>query len=107
MIISGDQDPVIPIAHAHAAHEAMPHSRLHILPGVAHHPHTERPETVASLINDFIDGHEAHTRGATNGAAVSLADWSAAAHSGHSGLRSRAVSPRIGRRRSGGHLQAV
>jgi pimeloyl-ACP methyl ester carboxylesterase len=107
MIISGDQDPVIPLAHAHAAHEAMPHSRLHILPGVAHHPHTERPEMVASLIDDFIDGHAAHSRGATNGATVSLADWSAAADSRRSGLRSRAVSPRLGRRRSRGHLQAV
>jgi pimeloyl-ACP methyl ester carboxylesterase len=107
MIISGDQDSVIPLAHAHAAHEAMPHSRLHILPGVAHHPHTERPEMVASLIDDFIDGHAAHTRGATNGATVSLADWPAGAHSGRSDLRSRAVSPRLARRRSRGHLQAV
>jgi len=32
----------------------MPNSRLHIIPGVHHHPPTERPETVASLIDDFI-----------------------------------------------------
>jgi hypothetical protein len=62
---------------------------------------------VASLIDDFIDGHEAHTRGATNGAAVSLADWSTAAQSGRSGPRSRAVTQRIVRRRSRGQLQAV
>src|SRR5262249_53146181 len=93
MIISGDQDPVIPIAHARAAHDAMPHSRLHVIPGAAHHPHTEQPDTVASLIDNFIDGNEGidategHTHGAPNAAAVSLADWSASAHSRRSDLR--------------------
>ena len=107
MIISGDQDRVIPVAHAYAAHEAMPHSRLHIIPGVSHHPHTERTDIVASLIDDFIDANEGHTHGATNAAAVSLADWSASAHSRRSGLRSRVVVQRISRRRSRRHLQAV
>lgn len=54
MIISGDQDRIIPVEHARAAHRTMPNSRLHIIPGVHHHPPTERPETVASLIDDFI-----------------------------------------------------
>ena len=54
LIISGEQDRVIPVAHARAAHEALPNSRLHILPGVWHHPHVERPITVATLIDDFI-----------------------------------------------------
>lgn len=103
MVISGDQDPVIPIAHAYAAHQAMPHSRLHIIPGVAHHPHTAQPDTVASLIHDFIDANEQHT----SAAAVSLADWSASTHPGRSGLRSRAVVQRISRRRVRRHLEAV
>jgi pimeloyl-ACP methyl ester carboxylesterase len=55
MIISGDSDSVIPVAHAHAAHQAMPHSRLHVLPGVHHHPPVEQPETVSDLIDEFID----------------------------------------------------
>ena len=54
MIISGDQDRVIPVEHARAAHRTMPNSRLHIIPGVHHYPPTERPETVARLIDDFI-----------------------------------------------------
>lgn len=54
LIISGDQDGVIPVEHARAAHRTMPDSRLHIIPGVHHHPPTERPETVARLIDDFI-----------------------------------------------------
>lgn len=89
LIITGDQDPVIPVAHAHAAHQAMPHSRLHVIPGVAHHPHTECAETVARLIHDFVGSGEEHAE-----AAVSLADWSAA-------------GPRISRRRPRRHLRAV
>ncbi|GFG66200.1 hydrolase [Mycobacterium kubicae] len=91
MIISGDQDRVIPIAHAYAAHQAMPHSRLHILPGVSHHPHTEQPEAVASLIDDFI-GTEARTLGA--------------ADSRRTGMRSEAMMQRMGSARSR-HLHLV
>jgi pimeloyl-ACP methyl ester carboxylesterase len=54
LIISGDQDRVIPVEHAHAAHRILPNSRLHIMPGVQHHPPRERPETVARLIDDFV-----------------------------------------------------
>jgi pimeloyl-ACP methyl ester carboxylesterase len=54
LIISGDQDRVIPFEHAHAAHRILPGSRLHVIPGVHHHPPTERPETVAGLIDEFV-----------------------------------------------------
>jgi pimeloyl-ACP methyl ester carboxylesterase len=54
LIISGDQDGVIPVEHAHAAHRTLPNSRLHIISGVQHHPPTERPETVARMIDDFV-----------------------------------------------------
>lgn len=100
MIITGDQDPVIPVAHAYDAHQAMPHSRMHIIPGVAHHPHTESADTVVRLIEDFIGSDKDHA----NTAAVSLADWSA---SQRAGLRSRAGAHRVSRRRSRRHLQAV
>jgi pimeloyl-ACP methyl ester carboxylesterase len=62
LIISGEQDRVIPVGHAHAAHKALPNSRLHVLPGVWHHPQVERPTTVATLIEDFIAGSEKHPR---------------------------------------------
>lgn len=106
LIISGDQDRVIPVSHAYAAHEAMPHSKLHILPGVKHHPHTEQTDTVADLIDGFIDANGGPTRD-TEAAAVSLADWSASAHTRGSGLRSRAVVQRISRRRARRHLEVV
>ena len=54
LIISGDEDRVIPVEHARAAHQMLPNSRLHIMSGVYHHPATERPETVAHLIDDFV-----------------------------------------------------
>lgn len=54
LIISGDEDRVIPVEHARAAHRMLPDSRLHIMSGVHHHPPTERPETVAHLIDDFV-----------------------------------------------------
>lgn len=54
MIISGDEDRVIPVEHARTAHHMFPNSRLHVLPGVHHHPPTERPVEVAGLIDDFL-----------------------------------------------------
>lgn len=103
MIISGDRDPVIPVAHAHAAHEAMPHSRLHIIPGVAHHPHREQTDTLAGLIDDFLGASE----DAPAAAAVALAARPTAAHSPNSGPRSQAVVQRVSRRRARRHLQTV
>lgn len=54
LIISGDEDRVIPVEHARAAHATMPNSRLHVLPGVHHHPPTEEPQQVADLISEFL-----------------------------------------------------
>ncbi len=54
LIISGDQDRVIPVEHARAAHATMPNSRLHVLAGVRHNPPTEAPEEVAGLIGQFL-----------------------------------------------------
>ncbi|AEV76756.1 putative hydrolase or acyltransferase of alpha/beta superfamily [Mycolicibacterium rhodesiae NBB3] len=55
MIIFGDQDRCIPVAHAYSAHEAIPGSELHVIPGVGHQPQVQCPETVARLVGDFID----------------------------------------------------
>ena len=53
-IIGGEKDRVIPVAHAHAAHNALPGSRLTIIPDVGHDPQIQRPDTVADLIDDFV-----------------------------------------------------
>ncbi len=55
MIVWGAEDPFIPVSHGHAAHEAIPGSRLEILEGVGHYPHCEAPERFLALLVDFID----------------------------------------------------
>ena len=54
MAIWGDKDQIIPVAHAYAAHDARPESRLEVLEGVGHFPQVERPTEVVDLIDDFI-----------------------------------------------------
>ncbi|KUI01145.1 alpha/beta hydrolase [Mycolicibacterium acapulense] len=54
MAIWGDEDRIIPVAHAYAAHEARPECRLEVLPGVGHFAHVERPNDVVDLLDDFI-----------------------------------------------------
>ncbi|MBJ7288477.1 alpha/beta fold hydrolase [Williamsia sp.] len=54
LLIWGDDDAIIPVEHGYAAHEAMPDSRLEVLPGVGHFPQVEAPETVARLLGEFM-----------------------------------------------------
>lgn len=55
LIVWGDADPIIPVEHAHAAHRAIPGSRLEIFEGVGHFPHCEAPERFAAVLTDFIE----------------------------------------------------
>ncbi len=54
LIVWGDRDQVIPVEHAHAAHELMPGSRLEIVEGAGHFIPIERPELLDSLLRDFM-----------------------------------------------------
>ncbi len=54
LIVWGDADNIIPVAHAHHAHEAIPGSRLEILEGVGHYPHAEEPERFLEVLFDFL-----------------------------------------------------
>ena len=54
MLVWGDHDGIIPVEHAHAAHEVIPTSRLEIIEGVGHFPHVEQPETFTNLLVDFM-----------------------------------------------------
>lgn len=55
LIVWGEHDDIIPVAHAHAAHEAIPGSRLEILDGVGHFPHAEAPDRFIEVLTDFLD----------------------------------------------------
>ena len=54
LLIWGDQDRIIPVAHGYAAHDAVPGSRLEVLAGVGHFPHVESPAAVVDILDDFI-----------------------------------------------------
>jgi pimeloyl-ACP methyl ester carboxylesterase len=54
LIVWGDQDPIIPVAHAHAAHETIAGSRLEIIEGVGHFPHVEAPERFVEVLEEFL-----------------------------------------------------
>ena len=77
MLIWGEQDRIIPVAHGYAAHDAVPGSRLEVLAGVGHFPRVESPSAVVDILDDFIatTGRDAdltnrkpdHDVGPTNG----------------------------------------
>lgn len=54
MLIWGERDPLIPVAHARLAHDAIPSSRIEIFPGAGHYPHLDDPERFARVLLDFI-----------------------------------------------------
>ena len=54
LIVWGEHDRIIPVAHAYEALKAAPHSRLEILPGVGHFPQSEDPETFVKILKDFV-----------------------------------------------------
>jgi pimeloyl-ACP methyl ester carboxylesterase len=54
LLIWGDDDAIIPVAHAGAAQRAQPGSRLVVLPRVGHYPHVEAADTVSTEIQEFV-----------------------------------------------------
>jgi pimeloyl-ACP methyl ester carboxylesterase len=55
MLVWGDHDAIIPVSHAHAAHDAIEGSRLEIMEGMGHFPHVEDPERFTRVLADFLD----------------------------------------------------
>jgi pimeloyl-ACP methyl ester carboxylesterase len=67
LIVWGEDDGIIPVAHAHVAHEAIPGSSLVVLPGVGHFPHTEAPGALLEALTQFLDTTEDATIRAPSG----------------------------------------
>ncbi|MFI8230446.1 alpha/beta fold hydrolase [Streptomyces sp. NPDC085900] len=59
MLLWGDRDSVVPVRHAHRAHEAMPGSRLEIFEGAGHFPFHSDPGRFVALVEEFTEGTEA------------------------------------------------
>jgi pimeloyl-ACP methyl ester carboxylesterase len=58
LIVWGDEDAVIPVSHAYAAHEAMPGSRLEVLPGAGHFLPWKDAEWFTGVLRDFLASTE-------------------------------------------------
>jgi pimeloyl-ACP methyl ester carboxylesterase len=69
LIVWGEHDHTIPLAHGVGAHRAAPNSRFETLPGAAHFPHLEDPDALAAVLRDFIE--------TTEPGAIEDADWGA------------------------------
>jgi pimeloyl-ACP methyl ester carboxylesterase len=54
LIVWGEDDPLIPVSHAHRVHEIIPASRLEIFSGAGHYPYLDDPERFAGILLDFI-----------------------------------------------------
>ncbi len=53
LMIWGDRDPVVPLAHARTLAAAISHARLEVLPA-GHVPQLGHPDRVAALLEDFV-----------------------------------------------------
>jgi pimeloyl-ACP methyl ester carboxylesterase len=87
LIVWGERDHTIPLAHGEEAHHAIPGSHFVTLPRAAHFPHLEDPDGLATALDDFISSTEP-TR-------LDDADWG--------GL----ISPRARHRRHEAHRAAA
>src|SRR5215211_4462562 len=55
LIVWGERDSIIPVAHGEAAHEAMPGSRFVCFPDAGHMPHGDDPEHFADVLTEFCE----------------------------------------------------
>ena len=55
LIVWGERDSIIPVAHGAAAHEAMPGSRFVTFPDAGHMPHDDDPERFAAELIEFCE----------------------------------------------------
>ncbi len=58
MIVWGKRDPIIPVAHAYAAHEGMPGSRLEVFESAGHFPQITEPSRFVRVLEDFLNHTE-------------------------------------------------
>jgi pimeloyl-ACP methyl ester carboxylesterase len=54
LLVWGEEDPIIPLAHGRRAHELMPNSRLEIFRKAGHFPFNDDPGRFVDVLVDFI-----------------------------------------------------
>jgi pimeloyl-ACP methyl ester carboxylesterase len=55
LIVWGERDPLIPVAHAYSAHDRIPGSRLDIFPKAGHFPYRDNPRRFVDVLLDFME----------------------------------------------------
>ena len=58
LIIWGERDRIIPVAHAYDTHARVPSSRLEIFEDAGHFPHVDHPQRFIEVLTEFIDTTE-------------------------------------------------
>jgi pimeloyl-ACP methyl ester carboxylesterase len=58
LLVWGSEDPIIPVEHARAAHELLPHATLAVFDGVRHFPQVEVPGRFVAALQDFCASTE-------------------------------------------------
>jgi pimeloyl-ACP methyl ester carboxylesterase len=54
LVIWGEDDGFVPIAHGQAYHEGISKAELVVLPGCGHLPHVEQPALCQKIVLDFL-----------------------------------------------------
>jgi pimeloyl-ACP methyl ester carboxylesterase len=54
LVVWGEQDHLVPPAHAHAYAEGLPNARVVVLPDTGHYPYLEAPEPFAAAVTEFL-----------------------------------------------------
>jgi len=85
LIVWGERDHTIPLAHGRAAQKEIPHSRFVTLPRAAHFPHIDDPDGLATALGGWLDS--------TEPGSIEDEEWGAivAAHSPRRRLRDLAL----------------
>jgi 4,5:9,10-diseco-3-hydroxy-5,9,17-trioxoandrosta-1(10),2-diene-4-oate hydrolase len=55
LVVWGEQDEILPVAHAHVAAEAIPNARLHIFQECGHFVQMEKVEAFNALVSQFLN----------------------------------------------------
>lgn len=58
LIVWGERDRFIPVAHGKEAHALVPGSKLELFAGAGHFPHRDDPERFVAVVGDFIQETE-------------------------------------------------
>ena len=58
LVLWGERDECVPIAHGNAFHDGIANSRLLVIGGAGHLPHLEAPGQCAKPIHEFLRKHE-------------------------------------------------